>query len=213
MTDALTLLELASTQDAVALRREIARHQSLPPRQSGEPPILKRLGIAWHNLATDPATKASARAEGYLHRARKADPADHEVTAFLGSAQTLVARDAWNPATKALQLNSGLALMDKAVRLAPDNVVVRMVRMTNSLSLPAFMGRAPKAREDLLRLHACFASQPPHPALAAEVCCRLADLLQQEGRREQAQALYVQVLELAPDSVWGRRAALRQRPR
>lgn len=201
-----SLLELVSLQDQRLLRQEIMRQNGLPLPQRAGPLALKRIGIAWHNLAIASVNKASTQAESHLRRAYRVAPSDPEVMAFLGSSKTMVARDAWNPATKALQLNQGLTLIDRAIQQAPDNVIVRMVRMTNSLSLPSFVGRASKAREDLLRLQALFERVPPHPQLAAEVSYRLGELLRQQGQRERARELFDQALACSPDSIWGQRA-------
>lgn len=204
--DELSLLELASLQDQRLLHEEIRRQSALLSSQRGGPMALKRIGIAWHNLAIASVNRASTQADNHLRRAQRVAPSDPEIMAFLGSSQTMVARDAWNPATKALQLNQGLKLIDRAIREAPENVIVRMVRMTNSLSLPAFVGRAPKAREDLLQLQALFERTPPHPQLAAEVSFRLGELLRQQGQRKRALELFEQALECSPDSIWGVRA-------
>ena len=127
--------------------------------------------------------------------------------AFLGSANTMVARDAWNPATKARLVNQGVQLLDRAVRMAPNNFSVRIVRMTNSLALPAFLGRGAKVREDLLQLSGPLAEQIPHPVLAAELSYRLGELMQHEGRTKRALDLVQQALAQAPDSDWAKRAA------
>jgi len=52
------------------------------------------------------------------------------------------------PVRKARYVNNGLKEMDKAVELDPNNVSIRMIRGSNSLSLPNFFDRAPTAVAD-----------------------------------------------------------------
>lgn len=202
----LTLPELATTHDPVVLRAEIARLDSASPPQSGEAERLKRLGMAWHNLAALKIDGASAEAQKWLKEASAAAPTDAQVMAYLGSAQTMIARDSWNVITKVSEVNKGIALIDKAVRQAPDDITVRMVRMTNSLSLPGFFGRAPKAREDLVYLHGVLAKQTLLPVASAEICYRLGDIVQGEGDQQQATKLFDEARRYAPDSEWGKLA-------
>ncbi|ESQ11173.1 MAG: hypothetical protein N838_26790 [Thiohalocapsa sp. PB-PSB1] len=202
-----TLLELVSCQNPVALHQEISRQQSLLSQQRAKAENLKRLGIAWHNIAVTETAGAAKHAQGWLQQASRAAPSDYEAMAFLGSANTMVARDAWNPATKARLVNRGVQLLDRAVRMAPNNVSVRIARMMNSLALPAFLGRGAKVREDLLQLNGPLAEQIPHPVLAAELSFRLGELMQHEGRTKRALDLFQQARAQAPDSHWAQRAA------
>jgi tetratricopeptide (TPR) repeat protein len=188
------------------LRAEIARLDSASAQPPGDAERLKRLGIAWHNLAVLKVDGASAVAQKWLKEASAAAPTDAQVMVYLGSAQTMIARDSWNVMTKMSEVNKGTALIDKAVRLAPDDITVRMVRMTNGLALPGFFGRAPKAREDLVYLHGLLAKQTLLPATSAEICYRLGDIVQGEGDKQQATTFFEEARRYAPDSEWGKLA-------
>jgi len=47
---------------------------------------------------------------------------------------------------------AGLEQLDRAVRMAPDDPVVRLARASVCLGLPDFMGRLPTAQEDIAHL-------------------------------------------------------------
>jgi len=110
---------------------------------------LKMLGIAYHNLATLKMKGASAKAAAYLQKAYALSPHDDEVLAFLGSSWTMVGRDSWNVLAKTSDVNQGIKMIDQAVAQSPDNIVVRTVRMNNSLEVPAFFNRKDMADKDL----------------------------------------------------------------
>ncbi len=161
--------------------------------------------MLWHNLAVNETTGCQACSElvaaGIPSRIQRLR--DHGFSRF---GKHLVARDAWNPATKARLVNQGIQLLDRAVRMAPNNVSVRIVRMTNSLALPAFFGRGSTVREDLRQLSGPLAEQIPH-LLAAELSYRLGELMQREGRTKRALDLFQQARAQAPDSDWAKQAA------
>jgi tetratricopeptide (TPR) repeat protein len=204
--DLLPMDLLYGTMDKGVLKEQIATIES-GPAPASEPERLKRLGIAWHNLAVSGTRGASSEAEELLQAAAQAAPDDMEILAYLGSAQTMVARDAWNVVTKVSRVNKGVALLDKAVRGAPQNVVVRMVRANNSIDLPGFFGRRERALEDLGFLHERFAELTMAPNTAAEVSLKLGELVLEDGDSERARALFEEAQRLAPGSVWAEQAA------
>ena len=169
---------------------------------------LKTLGIAHHELATANVAGVASVAARTLERVHRLVPADPEVLAYLGSARTLVGRETWHPLTKLVELREGTALMDRAVELAPDDAVVRLVRASSRLRLPAFLQRDGDACADLERIVARAA-----PALGsvrmAEVHFKLGQAYRARNDGERARAEWAKAVEAAPGSPWGRAARRR----
>lgn len=168
---------------------------------------LKRLGIVWHNLSVLKVSGASKQADKWLKKALDITPADHEVMAYYGSARTMVARDSWNVLTKMSVANKGIALIEKAIRKAPDNVAVRMVRANNSLALPGFFDRRSKARLDFSLLHGRLDKLDLSHDVKAEICFKLGQILEEDGDQGRARFLYEQARTLSPDGQWAQRAS------
>nr|VFK63160.1 MAG: Tetratricopeptide repeat [Candidatus Kentron sp. UNK]VFK71381.1 MAG: Tetratricopeptide repeat [Candidatus Kentron sp. UNK] len=202
----LSIEKLAGTMDRQVLEQEIERLETTRGA-IGEAEYRKRIGIAWHNLSALEVDDASGEADKWLGKASASSPSDYEVMAYYGSARTMVARDSWNVVTKVSSVNKGLALIDKAIRKAPDNVIVRMVRANNSLALPEFFERRPKAREDFGFLHARLDKLDISPETSAEICFKLGRILEEDGEREKAKALYEEARTIAPQSSWAKEAA------
>jgi len=70
------------------------------------------LGIAYHNLARLGYEDYSDRAFEHLERAYQLSPNSNVTLAYLGSAETLQARDSWNPLTKLGKANTGIQKID-----------------------------------------------------------------------------------------------------
>jgi len=169
--DLLPLRELAGTMDRQALEAEITQIEGAASLTEAE--RLKRIGIAWHNLSVLEVGGASKQADRWLEKAKNAAPMDYEVMVYYGSARTMVGRDSWNVLTKMSTVNKGIAIIDKAVRQAPDNVIVRMVRANNSLALPEMFKRHPKAKEDFGFLHGRLDKLDISAETKAEICFKL----------------------------------------
>jgi hypothetical protein len=66
----------------------------------------------------------------------------HALTmAYYGSITTMMTMTTPWPMSKLKFVKSGARKMDKAIKMSPDNVDVRMLRGTNSLNLPKFLKR------------------------------------------------------------------------
>nr|VFJ93151.1 MAG: Tetratricopeptide repeat [Candidatus Kentron sp. LFY] len=209
-SDPLPLDELAGAMDRQVLETEIANVEAAG-QAIKETERLKRLGIAWHNLSVLEVGGASKEADKWLKKAFDIAPTDYEVMAYHGSARTMVARDSWNVVTKVSQANKGIALIDRAIREAPDNVIVRMVRANNSLALPEMFERRPKAREDFGFLHGRLDKLDISPETRAEICFKLGQILEEDGDRDGARALYEETRTLSPGGSWAQQAIGRLR--
>ncbi len=196
------LIKLYGLREETALKQLINAEQST----AKTPVQQKRLGIAWHNLAVLEESGAAEKAFNILKPLRKELPKDYEVLAYLGSSQTMIARDSWNPVTKISYANKGITLLDKAVSKDKDNVVIRVIRMNNSLALPGFLGRSEKVKPDLEYSLKLFNTTEVPAETSSEVYLKMGQLLLEQGEKEQAQAYFKKAIEIAPNSVWAQQA-------
>nr|VFJ42610.1 MAG: hypothetical protein BECKDK2373B_GA0170837_100234 [Candidatus Kentron sp. DK] len=197
----LPLDKLAGTMDRQILETEIANIEATG-KSIDKAERLKRLGIAWHNLASLEVSGASSEADRWLKQALDASPTDYEVMAYYGSARTMVARDSWNVVTKVISVNKGVSLIDKAVRKAPENIIVRLVRANNSLALPKMFKRRPKAKEDFSFLHERLDTLDISAETRAEICFKLGKIREEDGDSAGAKELYEQARSISPDGKW-----------
>ncbi|MEP6809740.1 MAG: hypothetical protein ABI992_05820 [Chthoniobacterales bacterium] len=101
-------------------------------------------------LGGDPAAVIACIAK--LEAALQITPTNQVARAYLGSALTLRSRDLGFGPKKLTTLQDGLATMDAAVKAAPDDPKVRLVRALTTGSLPAFFGRGASTRKDFALL-------------------------------------------------------------
>lgn len=191
------------------LREERALQQLIEQEEQqkvASPEQLKRLGIAWHNLAVLEQSGAAKKAFALLSKLYETTPKDNEVLAYLGSAKTMVTRDSWNVMTKISEVNKGIALLDKAVANEKDNFVIRIVRINNSLALPSFLSQENKAKQDLIYLVALFKRVNAPPDVLGEVYYKLGQLLAKEGDSTQSAFYFKQTIQTAPQTDWAKLA-------
>ncbi len=119
----------------------------------GEPDnfeALRDAGIILHQLARVETTREDLVADGedYLQRARKLHPDDLHTQAWLGSITTMKARFVSDPGKQTFFVKLGTRMMDRAIRQAPDDPVLRLIRGHNSMEVPVFLKRTRFALED-----------------------------------------------------------------
>jgi len=134
--------------DDMQLSEKILEFQKILDQNCSDYETIKGLGIAYHIKAREDAKKYASRAVEFLAKAHEINKRDYETMCYLGSATTMMAKATWNPIKKMSYVNKGTALMDKAVRIDPDNISVRMTRGHNSKSLPSFLNRGEIALDD-----------------------------------------------------------------
>lgn len=110
------------------------------------------LGIAYHNLALEGNTEYTDLAFLHAEKAYHLNPTSQIALVYLGSIETLQARESWNPFVKLSKVNSGIEKIDLAVKNEPNNLVVRLVRASNSIALPESFNRIHYAKSDLRRV-------------------------------------------------------------
>lgn len=170
--------------------------------------LLLKLAIQYHNLALRGDKDATEKAEDVLHKLLKLDSLDAEAYCWLGSLLTIKGRDAWLPVSKVIYVNDGIEALDKAVKLAPQNISIRLVRANNSLSLPGFFNRLDTAIVDFeyvahLREKNSFILSD---TVYADVLFNLGLALEKRGNEEQAINRWNQVIKLDADSQRGKEA-------
>jgi hypothetical protein len=92
---------------------------------------------------------ALGQSQELLHGLGGAESPDAEVVAYTGAADLLAASGAFFPWDKASLAHRGLALQDRAVAMAPQDLEVRFLRGVTNYQLPVFLGRHQLAIEDL----------------------------------------------------------------
>ncbi len=149
---------------------------------------IKSLGIACHTKAREDAKKFAPKAVEFLSKAHEINKNDKETMCYLGSATTMMAKTTWNPFKKTSYVDKGIALMDKAVELDPDNVSVRMTRAMNSIRLPSMFNRRDIAVEDFEHLVDIIEKKPEsYASIKKEVYHNLAELHSKAGDQAKAE--------------------------
>jgi len=173
----LLLPALGATAGVVDLRGEEAEQALVELRitiqdDPNQFEALRDAGIILHQLSRGEPTQARVEeGERYLKQARKLRPDDLETQAWLGSVTTMKAQFVSDPGKQTFYVKLGSRLMDSAVRQAPDDPLLRLIRGHNSMELPVFLKRTRFAVEDFEHyLALCAAVQcPPHEVELAEI--------------------------------------------
>jgi tetratricopeptide (TPR) repeat protein len=169
---------------------------------------LKKIGIAYHNLAIMEEDDASERASKYLKKLNKLDPDDALILALLGSAVSMEGRDSINIVKKMGNANKGNNMLDQAVNKDPDNVYVRMVRANNSIDIPKFLGRRKFAKIDLLHIEEVINKSPQdvNTAFQAQTYYRLGMIFEEDGDDSSAKSYFKKAVDTSPSSEWSEKA-------
>ena len=135
------------------------------------------------------------------------------VAVYRGACRLLESAAAPMPWDKGRLARQGLDLMDGAVRAAPDDLEVRLVRGLTCAHLPRFFNRRAVAAGDLQRVAGGAAeavrSGELDPDLAAAGLYHFGELRREAGDAAAARDAWRRAAELAPDSPAGRAAAER----
>ena len=174
--------ERPESMDLNALKTRAAELQQRLDQNPSDYDALQGIGIIYHNMALKDSKTYTKKAVQYLEQAYQKKPENNVVLCYLGCDYTLLAKDAWNPISRLSNLNKGFAYMDKAVRMDPDNITVRLYRGNSSKALPKFLNRRSVAYEDFEHLASLFEKKPDISAsLKASVYRNLAALYKEDG--------------------------------
>jgi len=188
----LTLPALAEQRpenmDLNALKARATELQKRLNQNPSDGEALRSLGIVYYAAALKDSKAYTNRAILYLEQAYQKKPEDAEVLCCLGTTYTLLAKNTSDLSSITSNMNKGIGFMDKAVRMDPDNISVRMIRANNSKNLPKFLNRRSVAYEDFEHLASLFEKNPDiSPLLKASVYQNLATLYKEDGDAAKAQ--------------------------
>lgn len=138
----------AKSRDQIALEARIDELKSQTSRDEQNAESWFRLGVAYHDLASQFGVTSGTEAVSALEKSLELRN-DSTTLAYLGSAWTLVARDATNPLLKVNGVLKGVEFLDRAVHSDPTNVIIRRIRYENSFALPDIFERKPVAEKDI----------------------------------------------------------------
>ncbi len=175
------------------LNKQISRFENQIKEDPSNITAKKGLGISFHIKATADTEEYAERAASKLENAYSYNKKDYEVMVYFGSATTMLATTTWNPMKKMSYVNKGTALMDKAVRRAPENITVRMTRGLNSMNLPSLFKRRALALEDFEYLAEQIKKKPELKIIAKSVYSNLVKLYK-ENKEEEKSAYYTELL-------------------
>jgi len=181
--------ERPENMDLKALLGQAAQLQQRLDQNPSDYEALRNLGIVYHHMAIKDSKAYAKKAVQYLEQAHQKRIDDNVVLCYLGSAYTLLAKDAWNPLSRTYYLNKGVEYMDKAVRKDPDNITVRLIRANNSKALSSrFLSQRSIAYEDFEHLAGLFEKGLKVPLqLKTSVYHSLAALYKEDGDVAKAQ--------------------------
>ena len=129
---------------------------------------LREQAIALHYRAVEGEEDSAEQAVAQLERYLKRFADDVEARAYLGSAYTMMARDASSVVNKTRYANRGLRHLDRALDAGAGNFTVRMIRANVNSSLPKMFGRGGAALDDMLALDGIY-RLAPSPRMAREM--------------------------------------------
>ena len=129
---------------------------------------LREQAIALHYRAVEGEEDSAEQAVAQLERYLKRFADDVEARAYLGSAYTMMARDASSVVNKTRYANRGLRHLDRALDAGAGNFTVRMIRANVNSSLPKMFERGGAALDDMLALDEIY-RLAPFPRMAREM--------------------------------------------
>ena len=150
--------------DSSAPATEAASSVDVPPEYAA----LREQAIALHRRAIEGDEGSAEQAVAHLKRYLKRFAGDVEARAYLGSAYTMMARDASSVVDKTRYANRGLRHLDRALDAGAGNFTVRMIRANVNSSLPKMFERGGAALDDMLALDGIY-RLAPSPGQAREM--------------------------------------------
>lgn len=106
-------------------------------------PNLKVIRSEFHKAALDPK-----RVESFHHYMSEFDDREPVLKAYKAASEALIAQVTWNPMEKYQQVKRFEALINDAVKNAPDNLEIRFLRFSVEYSIPRFLGVSNNLEED-----------------------------------------------------------------
>ncbi len=98
------------------------------------------------------AVKDSKKAEIFYKELKEIANPDAIILAYLGSAEALRAKHAFNPINKLAYLKQGSNSLAKAVYAAPNNLEIRFLRFSLEHYVPSFLGYSKNLDVDRIKI-------------------------------------------------------------
>lgn len=196
-------------QDKGELNEIVDKAEKVVEKNPDDKNSLKTLGIAYHNLADIGVKKAAKESVEYLKHANKLYPEDALILAVLGSSTTMVGKYSGKLVTEGRKyVNKGANMLDRAVKMSPDDVLVRVIRANNSRGIPKLFGRRNLHKTDLLHIVEIIKRSPKEVSteLQAQVYYKLGMVYDSEGDDSSAKSYFKKTIEVFPDSEFGKKA-------
>ena len=169
---------------------------------------LLNLGILYHSLAQEGNKEGVQKGEEVFKKLLDIDSKNAQAYCWYGSLLTLKGKYASLPFNKVKFVNNGTKKMDKAVELAPDDIMVRMIRAQNSLGLPEFFQKLDVAINDFEHLLSLHKNKPKlfSKELLANIYFGLGIAWKRKDNPKKAEENWQKVIEIAPDSTEAKKA-------
>lgn len=168
--------------------------------------ILMQLGIAYHDLASQGEPGALNKSANYLRRILKLEKDNPMAMAYLGSVTTIMGHDAELPMEKLSFVEDGVDFLDRAVKMAPDNLQIRIVRAMNSYYLPEFFHRLQYTLKDLTYVTKSEEFKHWPPDQQAMVYFNLGLGFEKDGKAKHSKENFEKTTQIAADSEWAKQA-------
>ena len=176
------------SMDLKGLEEQAEQLEARVNKNAADYATLRELALVYHYMALKDSKTYAKKAVQRLDEAFRKKPDDNVVLCYLGNAYVLSAKDGGGQADRAANVNRGFEYMDKAVRRAPDDVIVRLTRGMNAKASPKFLGRRPVAYEDFEYLADLIDKGLRVPqSMKTVIYSQLADLYREDGDNGRAQ--------------------------
>ncbi len=166
-----------------------------------------KLAIIYYNMVSKQENdKATERAEELFKAVLKEKNDRTDAMVYYGSLLTLKGRDAFLPWRKLSYVEEGCEMMDKAVRLDPKNINLRIRRAMNNINLPDSFDRQAYYLSDFefIRNHPAFLSFPPD--FQQQILYYSALACEKNNEPEKSRELYQQVIDINKNTEFAKRA-------
>jgi tetratricopeptide (TPR) repeat protein len=169
--------------------------------------LLVKLGDLCHDEGVKDNPEAVKLGEKYLNTAISLDPSNALARVLHGSIMTMRGRDSFWPTTQIELVHQGNREMDAAVKMAPEDPMVRFARANNNFYMPKFLGRQEIVLADFTWLWEQV--QKKHPRLDVphkqEIGLLYGLTLKKRDRTDEALEVWRDALAIEPDSAFAQK--------